>query len=207
MANTVTLKVFNQAGEEVSTVSLKKDVFGCEINEAVMFDAIQVYTANKRQATAKTKTTHETHGSTKKPFRQKGTGRARQGSNHSSIMVGGGTAFGPTGTQNYKIKQNKKEHNLAVRSAWTSLVKNIVVLDKLSVEGKTKEIANVLKAFKLNEKKVVLVSEDDKVLQASANICGLLTRASDNVSVYDLLNTEKVIVTVEDIKKIEEALA
>lgn len=206
MANTVTLKVFNQAGAEVSTINLSKEVFGCEVNEATMFDAVQVYTANSRQATAKIKTRHEVSGGGKKPFRQKGTGRARQGSSRTPVMVGGGDAFGPTGIQNFKIKQNKKEHNLAMRSAWTKLVKNIVVLDDLKVKGKTKEIVACLKALKLDDKKVILVSENDLVLQASSNVCGVMLRAHNNVSVYDLLNTEKIVITKEDIKKVEEEL-
>jgi len=193
--------------EDYRFINLKKEVFGCEISESTMFDAVQVYTSNSRQATAKTKKRHEVSGGGKKPFRQKGTGRARQGSSRSPIMVGGGNIFGPTGNQNFKIKQNKKEHNLALRSAWTKQIKNVVVLDSLKVKGKTKEVAACLKALNVNNNKVVLVSEDLNVYQASSNINGVLLRAHNNVSVYDLLNAQKIVITKEDIKKVEEELA
>ena len=109
----IELKVLSQTGKEVSTITLDKEVFGVEVNEQVMFDAVMTYLANRRQATAKTKKRHEVSGGGKKPFRQKGTGRARAGSSRSPIWVGGGTVFGPDGNQNFKIKQNKKEHKLA----------------------------------------------------------------------------------------------
>lgn len=206
MAN-LNLKVFNQAGEEVSTVSLDKSVFGIEPHESTMFDAVLVYRANMRQATAKTKVRHEVSGGGKQPWRQKGTGRARAGSSRSPLWVGGGTVFGPTGEQNFKLKQNKKEHNLALRSAYSALAKkDLIVLDSLNVSGKTKEIVSLLTALKVNDKKVVLVSDDDKVLQAASNLPNVITRANDNVSVYDLLNADKVVATKDDVKKIEEEL-
>ena len=120
------LNVYNQNGEKVSTINVAKDVFGCEVNNQVMFDAVTVYMANLRQATAKTKNRSEVSGGGKKPFRQKGTGRARAGSTRSPIWVGGGNVFGPKGNQNFKIKQNKKEHNLALRSALSQLNKEEV---------------------------------------------------------------------------------
>lgn len=207
MANTITLKVFKQDGSEVSTIDLAKEVFGIEANDSVMFDAVQVFRANSRQATAKTKKRHEVSGGGKKPYRQKGTGRARAGSTVSPIWVGGGTVFGPDGNQNYKIKQNKKEHNLAVRSALSLLAKkNIVVLDSLEISGKTKDVAALMGALKIADQKVILVSDVENVLQASANLATVITRSVDNLSVYDLLNTEKLVITKEDIKKLEEAL-
>ena len=161
----IELKVLSQTGKEVSTITLDKEVFGVEVNEQVMFDAVMTYLANRRQATAKTKKRHEVSGGGKKPFRQKGTGRARAGSSRSPIWVGGGTVFGPDGNQNFKIKQNKKEHKLALKSALTKQVNNLVVLDNLTVEGKTKEVVSVLKALNIANNKVLLVSEDEKVLQ------------------------------------------
>ncbi len=209
MANTMKLKVFKQDGSEASTVDVSKNVFGFEADgsESAMFNAVLVYRANLRQATAKTKKRFEVSGGGKKPFRQKGTGRARAGSSRSPIWVGGGTVFGPTGVQNFKIRQNKKEHAIAVKSALSLLAKkDMVVLDGLKVEGKTKEIVKLLEALKINENKVLIVSEDDKVLQASNNLPNVLNRSYDNLSVYDLLNTEKLVIVKEDLKKLEEGL-
>ncbi|MBR1581423.1 MAG: 50S ribosomal protein L4 [Bacilli bacterium] len=201
------LNVYNLTGEKVSTVNVSKDVFACEVNEQVMFDAVQVYMANSRQATAKTKNRSEVSGGGKKPFRQKGTGRARAGSTRSPIWVGGGNVFGPKGTQNYKISQNKKEHSLALRSALSQLgAKNIYVLDELKVEGKTKEVVALLKALKLEDKKVLLVSDDDLVLQAANNVSNLVLRGNGNVSVYDLLNVEALLLNKESVKQLEGGL-
>ena len=208
MANTINLKVYKQDGSEASTIAVSKDVFGFEADasSSAMYNAVLVYRSNTRQGTAKTKKRHEVIGGGKKPWRQKGTGRARAGSIRSPLWVGGGTVFGPTGVQNFKIKQNKKEHLIALKSALTLLVKDIVVLDSLKVEGKTKDIVKVLTALKLNDNKVLLVSEDDKVLQGTSNIPSVLNRSYNNVSVYDLLNTEKLVITKEDLKKLEEEL-
>ena len=130
---TISVKVFNKAGEEVSKISLNAEVFGIEPNNQVMFDAVQVEQNNARQATAKTKVRHEVSGGGKKPFRQKGTGRARAGTTRSPIWVGGGTVFGPDGNQNYKISQNKKAHNLALRSALSLKVKDGLVVNQHSL--------------------------------------------------------------------------
>ena len=120
----------------------------------------------------------------------------------------GGIVFGPTGEQNYKIKQNKKEHLLAMKSALSLLTKKgLVVVDGLKVDGKTKEIITVLNALKVNENKVIIVSEDIKVLLGSKNITNVITRVYNNLSVYDLLNCEKLIISVDDVKKLEEELA
>lgn len=205
MAN-MKLKVYSQDGKEVSTISVSKDVFGIEPNEQVMFDAVVTYQANKRQATAKTKKRFEVSGGGKKPFRQKGTGRARAGSSRSPIWVGGGTVFGPTGEQNFKVKQNRKEHNLALRSALSLKVKDLIVLNSLDVNGKTKEMVDVLKAFDAECKKTLIVSCDDKVVQASNNLSNAKLTYVNNISVYDLLNNEKVIMLQSDVKTLEEGL-
>lgn len=202
----IELKVLSQTGKEVSTITLDKEVFGVEVNEQVMFDAVMTYLANRRQATAKTKKRHEVSGGGKKPFRQKGTGRARAGSSRSPIWVGGGTVFGPDGNQNFKIKQNKKEHKLALRSALTKQVNNLVVLDKLTVEGKTKEVVSVLKALNIANNKVLLVSEDEKVLQGTRNLNNVLVVSKNNISVYDLLNSETLVMVEADVKELEEGL-
>ena len=207
MDKKVKLNVYSQNGEATSTISVSASVFGGEVNEQVMFDAVNVYMANSRQATAKTKTRAEVSGGGKKPFRQKGTGRARAGSTRSPIWVGGGNVFGPKGTQNFKIKQNKKEYDLALKSALANLGhKNIYVVDGLKVNGQTKEIVALLKALKLENKKVLLVSDDDLVLRASNNVANLTLRANSNISVYDLLNTHALILNKDDVNKIEEEL-
>lgn len=201
------LNVYNQNGEKVSTINVAKDVFGCEVNNQVMFDAVTVYMANLRQATAKTKNRSEVSGGGKKPFRQKGTGRARAGSKRSPIWVGGGNVFGPKGNQNFKIKQNKKEHNLALRSALSQLgSKNIYVLDEVKVNGKTSEVVALLKGLKLDNKKVLVVTSDDLVYRASANLANLVLRTNDNVSVYDLLNAQALLLNKEEVKLLEEGL-
>lgn len=184
----IELKVLSQTGKEVSTITLDKEVFGVEVNEQVMFDAVMTYLANRRQATAKTKKRHEVSGGGKKPFRQKGTGRARAGSSRSPIWVGGGTVFGPDGNQNFKIKQNKKEHKLALKSALTKQVNNLVVLDNLTVEGKTKEVVDVLKALNIANNKVLLVSEDEKVLQGSRNLNNVLVVSKNNISASTIIS-------------------
>ena len=201
------LNVYNQNGEKVSTINVAKDVFGCEVNNQVMFDAVTVYMANLRQATAKTKNRSEVSGGGKKPFRQKGTGRARAGSTRSPIWVGGGNVFGPKGNQNFKNKQNKKEHNLALRSALSQLgSKNIYVLDEVKVNGKTSEVVALLKGLKLDNKKVLVVTSDDLVYRASANLANLVLRTNDNVSVYDLLNAQALLLNKEEVKLLEEGL-
>ena len=202
------LKVYSQNGEEVSTLKVSKDVFGIKVNEQVIFDAVMTYLANRRQATAKTKKRFEVSGGGKKPWRQKGTGRARAGSTRSPIWVGGGTVFGPTGIQSFKVKQNKKEHDLALKGALSlKAKKDMVVLNSLEVSGKTKEIVSVLKAFKLEDEKTLLVTSDEKVLQGSNNIPSLILRSVNNISVYDLMNATKVLILENDVKKIEEELA
>ena len=176
----IELKVLSQTGKEVSTITLDKEVFGVEVNEQVMFDAVMTYLANRRQATAKTKKRHE--------------------------VSGGGTVFGPDGNQNFKIKQNKKEHKLALKSALTKQVNNLVVLDNLTVEGKTKEVVSVLKALNIANNKVLLVSEDEKVLQGSRNLNNVLIVSKNNISVYDLLNSETLVMVEADVKELEEGL-
>ena len=204
---TVSVKVLNKAGEEVSKISLKAEVFGVEANNQVMFDAVQVEQSNARQATAKTKVRHEVSGGGKKPFRQKGTGRARAGTTRSPIWVGGGTVFGPDGNQNYKISQNKKAHNLALRSALSLKVKDgLVVVDDLNLESnKTKEFLKVMDALKVGGKALVVLDQfDENVVYGASNLNWVKLVTTDNVSVYDLLNVDNVVftkVSVENLQK------
>ena len=205
MANVV---VYNMEGKEVGKMELNDAVFGVEVNEQVMFDAVQVYQSNMRQATAKTKTRAEVRGGGKKPWRQKGTGRARAGSNRSPIWVGGGTVFGPSGNQNYKLSMNKKSHELAVKSALSikAAEKNIVLLDSLNVE-KTKDFVAVLAALEVAGKALIVLNEENEVvMKAARNVPGVKVVLTDNVCVYDVLNAEKLIFTVDAAKKVEGGL-
>ncbi|HHT67185.1 MAG TPA: 50S ribosomal protein L4 [Erysipelotrichaceae bacterium] len=206
---TVSVKVYNMAGEEISKMSLNAEVFDIEPHRQVMFDSVQVAQANSRQATAKTKVRHEVRGGGKKPFRQKGTGRARAGSSRSPIWVGGGTMFGPIGNQNPKISQNKKEHKLALKSALSLKTKDgLVVVDEIKFdERKTKNFVSFLDAFKVNGKALVVVDEITEEIFASARNIGFAKVVTpDNVSVLDLLNVDNLIVSKTSIKAIEEAL-
>ena len=146
----VSVKVLNMAGEQVKDLKLAGSVFAIEPHKQAMFNAVQVEQANSRQATAKTKVRHEVSGGGKKPWRQKGTGRARAGSSRSPVWVGGGTVFGPVGNQNYTISQNKKEHQLALRSALSlKTPKDLVVVDEIKFEAKkTKAFVKMLEAIK-----------------------------------------------------------
>ena len=203
---TMSVKVLNKAGEEVSKVSLKTEVFGIEPNTQVMFDAVQVEQSNARQATAKTKVRHEVSGGGKKPFRQKGTGRARAGTTRSPIWVGGGTVFGPDGNQNYKISQNKKAHNLALRSALSLKAKEgLVIVDDLKLEAKTKEFLKVMDALKVGGKVLVVVDEfEENLFFAARNVNWVKLVSTDNVSVLDLLNVDTVVFTKDSVENLQK---
>ena len=207
---TVSVKVHNMAGEEVGKLALKASVFGIEPNYAVVKDAIVVYNANLRQATAKTKTRSEVSGGGKKPFRQKGTGRARAGSSRSPIWVGGGTVFGPIGNQNFKLSQNKKEHKLALKSMLSEKVKNnsLVIVDEWKLENtKTKEFAQILKALKADKKVLIVLDEDNvNVIQSARNIARVGITSDNNVAVYDLAYFDTIIMSKKSVKNIEEGL-
>ena len=207
MAKTVSVKVYNMAGEEVSKLSLNAEVFGIEPNNQVMFDAVQVEQSNARQATAKTKVRHEVSGGGKKPFRQKGTGRARAGTTRSPIWVGGGTVFGPDGNQNYKISQNKKAHNLALRSALSLKTKDgLVVVDELKFSGKkTKEFLTVMNNLKVGGKVLVAVEEiDENIFYSAKNLDWVKLVTIDNVSVLDLLNVDNVVFTKASVEQLQK---
>ena len=209
MAN---INVLNQNGEVVSNVELNDAVWAIEPNEQAMFDAVMVYRANTRQATAKTKTRSEVRGGGKKPWRQKGTGRARQGSIRAPQWRGGGIVFGPTGEQNYKIKMNKKVRVLALKSALS--FKNgesaLKVVDQFAFEDyKTKEMISCMEKLNATGKTLVVVTEDtadEKAWVSSFNIPNVLFVYSWEFNVYDILNCDTLIVTEKAIKDIEEVL-
>ncbi len=208
----ISVPVYDLKGEKVSTVSLSKEVFGVEANKQVIHDAVLVYQANMRQDTAKTKKRDEVSGGGKKPWSQKGTGRARAGSSRSPIWVGGGTVFGPTGEQNHTLKQNRKEHKLALKGAYSDLVKEkgLIVVNEWQIENvKTKEFDNILKALKVTNKTLIVLgnSEDnDNLILSARNIPNVIITRANNVSVYDLLYFNNLLVSKKTIKEIEEAL-
>lgn len=204
----IVVPVYSQAGEKVSELSLDASVFGVEENKQVVYDAIKVYQANMRQDTAKTKKRDEVSGGGKKPWRQKGTGRARAGSSRSPIWVGGGTVFGPTGDQNHKLSQNRKEHRLALRCAYSSKVKELVVVDAWKVSKiSTKAMVKDLEALKATGKVLLVLSEaNEKLIKSCSNIASLVITSADNVSVYDLVYFDHIVTDVKTIKLVEESL-
>ncbi|MCQ3035095.1 MAG: 50S ribosomal protein L4 [Bacilli bacterium] len=205
----VSVAVKNMAGEEVEKISLNAGVFGVEENKQVMHDAVVVYQANMRQDTAKTKKRDEVSGGGKKPWRQKGTGRARAGSTRSPIWVGGGCVFGPTGVQNHKLSQNRKEHKLALKCAYSAQAKNgLIVVDAFKFdEIKTKNVVAMLKALKAGKKSLIVISDlDENLIASAANIANVVVTSVTNVSVYDLMYFDSVIMDKATVKMVEEAL-
>ncbi len=202
--------VLNLTGEKTGTVKLNADVFAIEPHQQAMYDAVKVYQANLRQATAKTKKRDEVSGGGKKPWRQKGTGRARAGSSRSPIWVGGGKVFGPTGEQNYKLSQNKSEHRLALRSALSTKLSNkqLIVVDNFTLEAmKTKDAKKALTAIKASGKTLIVVSELELNTYASVrNLTNVIIVDQTNVSVYDLLNSDAVVIAKPAIAYLEEVL-
>ena len=205
----LSVPVYDMAGAEVSKLSLDASIFGVEAHQQAMFDAVQVEQANARQATAKTKVRHEVRGGGKKPWRQKGTGRARAGSSRSPVWVGGGTVFGPIGNQNFKISQNKKEHKLALKSALSLKVKEgFKVVNEIKFdEKKTKNFVAFMDALKVGTKALVVVDEIDENLFGSVrNVAWVKLVNTDNVSVVDLLNVDTLVMSEKAVKEVEEAL-
>ncbi|MGD9813154.1 MAG: 50S ribosomal protein L4 [Bacilli bacterium] len=207
---TVTYPLVNQAGEKSSTMRLNAEVFGIEPNTQVVYDAVQVYLSNRRQATAKTKYRSEVSGGGKKPWRQKGTGRARAGSSRSTIWVGGGKVHTPDGNQNYKLSMNKSAHDLALKSALSAIVESkvLILLEDLKLSGKTKEAVEVLKNIEANGK-VLLVADYDgvEIERSVSNLPGVKLVKSNNVSVYDLVNSDKVVLLKDVVKVLTDRLA
>ena len=202
--------VVNKLGEVVKEIELNEAVFGVEYNEQCVFDAIMVARSNSRQATAKTKKRDEVRGGGKKPFRQKGTGRARQGSSTEPQMVGGGVVFGPTGIQNFKIKQNRKAARLALKSVLTEKVNNgLIVVDEFNFqEAKTKEFVKVLDNVKAGEKILFVATEEDEATILSArNLQYVKIVYPQGINVYDIVNVDTLLVSEAALKTIEEVFA
>ena len=205
------LEIIDQTGKKVNDLTLNKEVFGIKPNDKVMKDAITVARNSLRQGTAKTKNRSEVSGGGRKPWRQKGTGNARQGSIRAVQWKGGGVAFGPV-PRSYSIKQNRKEAKLALKSAWSYKANDneLVVIDKLAfVTPKTKEMTKLLETLKINDKKVLVVVEkySENVILSSRNLRNVLLMEYPEVSVLDLVSADAVLIESEALKKIEEVLS
>ena len=204
------IDVYNVEGKKVSDVELKEEIFGIEPNETVVHNVLVNYLANQRQGTQSTKTRAEVRGGGKKPWKQKGTGRARQGSIRAPQWFKGGIALGPK-PRSYKYRVNKKEKQLAIRSLLSSKVleKELTVVDKFDFKDiKTKQMATALTNLKVEGKALIVLPEKNEVIQKSArNIEGVKTTSVSILNVYELLNHKNLILTVDTIKKIEEVYA
>ncbi len=200
------IAVYKMDGTEIDQIELSDKVFGVEVNVPVMHEAVVAYLANRRQGTKSTLTRAEVSGGGKKPYRQKGTGRARQGSIRSPQWVGGGVVFAPK-PRDYSKKMNKKARRLAIRSALTTRVQEnkLLVLENLDLpEIKTKQMQKVLDQFDLSKALVVLMSSDTNAILSARNIEGVKTLPAEQVNVYDILKYENLVATKDAIAKIEE---
>ena len=204
------IDVYNVEGKKVSTVDLKEEIFGIEPNENIVHSVLMNYLANQRQGTQSTKTRAEVRGGGRKPWRQKGTGRARQGSIRAPQWIKGGIALGPK-PRSYKYRVNKKEKVLAIKSLLSSKVleNDLVVVDKFNFkEIKTKQMANAMKNLKVQDKALVVLPASNEIVQKSArNLADVRTSSVNTINVYDLLKYKKLVLTVDTIKKIEEVYA
>ncbi len=206
MAN---VAVYNMQGETVGTIELNDAVFGVKVNEHVVHEAVVAQLANKRQGTQSAKTRSEVSGGGKKPWRQKGTGHARQGSTRAPQWTGGGIVFAPK-PRDYSIRLNKKERRLALKSVLTSKVQDskFFVLDELTLdEVKTKKMQAVLDALKVQKAIIVLPEKDEKVILSARNIPGVITAVATSINTYDILKYDAVVTTKGGVAKIEEVYA
>ena len=206
MAN---VTVFNMEGNEVGTMELNDAVFGVEINEHLVHLAVVRQLANKRQGTQKAKTRSEVSGGGRKPWRQKGTGHARQGSIRAPQWTGGGVVFAPV-PRDYEVKMNKKERRAALKSALTSKVQEnkLVVVNSLALaEAKTKEMQKVLTNLKADKALVVTADDDQKVVLSARNIADVQTATVNTINVYDVMKHNTVVVTKDAVASIEEVYA
>ena len=207
MAN---VKVYDMTGKETGTLELNDKIFGVEVNVSLLHEAVKNYLANQRQGTQSTKTRTEVRGGGRKPFRQKGTGRARQGSIRAPQWYHGGVALGPK-PRSYRYSMNKKAKRGAMKSAFSSKVQEgkFIVLDALKFDAiKTKNMVAVLKALNVTEKSlVVLPAPDVNVVRSAKNIPGVKTAPANTLNIFDVLNSDKIIVVKDAVAKLEEVYA
>ena len=204
------VELLNLKGEKVKDINLNEEIFGIKPNNAVLHDAIILSMASLRQGTHKTKNRSEVSGGGRKPWRQKGTGRARQGSIRSVQWVGGGK-YGTPVARDYSKKQNRKERQLAIKSALSDKfnLKELLVIDNLKLSTpKTKEMLDLLNTLKIADKKVLLVVKefDDNLILASRNIQNLVLILADEINVLDIVGTDVMLITEDAIKYVEEVL-
>lgn len=204
------INVLNVSGQNVGEIELNDSIFNIEVNEHVLYEAVKCQLANKRQGTQSTKTRAEVRGGGRKPWRQKGTGRARHGSTRSIIWVGGGVAFAPK-PRDYSYSLPKKVRRLALKSALSSKVQDneIIVVDEISFEApKTKEMVNVLKNVNSAKKTLVVTADNDtNIVKSVRNIEGANVCHVSTLNVYDILNCDSFIMTKDAVKKVEEVYA
>lgn len=204
------MKVVNMEGKEVGTIDLPENVFGAKVNPSVLHMAVKAYLANQRQGTQSTLTRTEVSGGGKKPWKQKGTGRARQGSTRAPQWTHGGVALGPK-PRSYRMTLNKKEKRVALFGAFSSKVaeNDMIVVDAITAaEYKTKAMADMLKALGAEKKALIVLQTADAMVVAScANIPGVKTTVYNAVNVYDILNCDKLIVAREAVESIKEVYA
>ena len=211
-AKTKKLPLLNQAGETVGEAKVQTSVFAIEPNEQAVFDAVLVARTNSRQDTSKTKKRDEVSGGGKKPWRQKGTGRARQGSTRAPQWRHGGIVFGPTGEQNHEIKMNKKVRQLALKSILSQKLadKELIVVDKFEFDApKTKLMVESLKSLNVEGKVLLVVGEESFNENAIYSVCNLPSVGVlyyDQINVYDVINSDVVVLTKEAVANIEEVL-
>ena len=202
--------VFNMKGQKVGDMNLNDGVFGVEVNEVAMHTAVVNILANARQGTQSTKTKHEVRGGGKKPWRQKGTGRARQGSTRSAQWKGGGVVLGPK-PRSYRYTINKKVRRIALQSALTSkvLANDVIVLDKLQLAAvKTKDVATMLKSLNVTGTAlIVLPGVDETVAKSARNIADVKTAYVNTINTYDILKYGKLVITQDAVSKVEEVYA
>lgn len=206
------LNVYNQNGEVVGDIQLNEAVFAIEPNEQVVYDAVRLFMANGRQATAKTKKRDEVRGGGRKPWRQKGTGRARQGSTRSPQWRHGGIVFGPNGEQDYSLSMNRKERQLALKSVLSQKVKDqaVIIVDKMDYEQpKTKQMIASLASLKATGKTLIVVDEfnfGDNAVLSAMNLPSVGLLYSDQINVYDVLNCDSLVFTQAAVQNVEEVL-
>lgn len=202
-------KLLNIKGETVKDIKLNENIFGIEPNNKVLYDAIILTRASLRQGTHKTKVRSEVSGGGRKPWRQKGTGHARQGSIRAVQWRGGGIAFGPV-PRDYSKKMNRKERRLALKSALAVKAADMIILDELRVATpKTKDMLSILTTLKVNDvKTLIIVNElDENIILSSRNLDNVTLLEANEINVLDLIANEKVVITEEALKSIEEVLA
>lgn len=201
--------IYNISGDKVSEIELSDDIFGVEVNEYVMHEVVKNQLANRRQGTQSAKTRAEVRGGGRKPWRQKGTGRARVGSIRSPIWIGGGVTFAPK-PRDYSYRLPKKVRKLAMKSALTSKVNNdeMIVLDKLNMTvPKTKEMVDILKNLNAGKALIVTDEKNEAVVKSARNIPGVKTVLVNTLNVYDILKYDKFIITKDAVQKVEEVYA